>query len=181
MKKILIGVFAFGIFLAGAKNSNALVPLQPINPGIDLSVMAKIIKAQKKCETFKGKIDGKVDKFNSIHDDHIYNFNLLKYKLETLISKLDDAGYNTMELRSDRDILEGKIDELDNLHGLLIKYLSEGKNADCENNWDKPKPFLVEVRSLINSVKDKSNEIKKFYKNEIRPDIKDLKDETPSN
>jgi len=171
-------IFAVGIFLAGAKNSSAFVPL---NPPLDLSGLKNIIKWKAQCNTFKGKIDSKINKFNSIHDDHIYKFNLLKYKLETLISKLDNAGYDTAKLREDVDTLEVKIDELNNLHKTLIEFLQEAKGIDCETKWGSPKYFLADIRGVMKSNKDKSKEIKDFYKDEIRDHIEDLKNQTPSN
>lgn len=186
-KKILIFVVA-ALLLSGASVAKAIVflqrpeaELQP-NPNIQ-KLDPEVLKAwqEARCEKIKTKLDEKMEAIKENHDKHINALNNLKSRLETLILRLENKGYDIDQLETDLATFKVKIDKLNADHKSLLAKIDEVKGKDCSSDLSpKAKTYTGEIRDLIDIIKKDVKDIKNFYKNEIRSDLKAIKSQTPN-
>lgn len=172
------------IFAIGVKISKAIVPLQPIKPKFQLNpnaIDADAIKAwhEARCAKFKEKLETKISNIEEKQANHNNALNNLVSRFETLISRLDSKGYDVGQLKTDLNTLNDKIDNFKDDSNALAEQVKNTKEAVCDDTDTKIKTNLGETRTLVQKVRSDVKEIRTFYKNEIRSDIRELRNQNP--
>jgi len=173
MKKIIVLVVAIGaVLFVGTKVASAipLIPIpQQIHP-IDPDIFKKW-----HCGNIKAKLDEKSDFFAQKREGHMAAFNNLKSRLDTLINRLDDNGYDTAQIKADREVLDEKIDDFSEDYEKFKDKISSFKGSVCDDDSDKIKENSGELRTLMQEIKKDAKDIHDYYENELRDDIKEVR------
>jgi len=177
-KKIIIFIAVAVIAGFGARSAQALnfqlkKPLQ-----LDPAAMKAFHDAR--CAKFKDKMETKISNIQDKQEQHKNTLDNLTNRLGTLISRLNDKGYDTAQLKTDRDTLSKKIEKFKSDVDALAEEANNTKDNVCSDDDTKIKANLGETRTLVQAVRSDIKDIRTFYQNEIRPDIQAIKNQTPT-
>jgi uncharacterized coiled-coil protein SlyX len=134
------------------------------------------IKQGNRCELRKLKINGKLKMYGLSEKFHREKFQRLHERLSDLIVKLDAKGIDTSKLKDDLAVLKTKLDQLETQYAALIDKLNALKDQTCDTTTTETnKAQIAEIKSLFENLKQTAGEIRSFFSNTIRPDLRDLK------
>ncbi|MCX6765817.1 MAG: hypothetical protein NT136_02560 [Candidatus Moranbacteria bacterium] len=177
-KTILISVATIVFFIASSGVSLALWPPDIWKKKIDPAVLENILQAR--CEKLKGKLDGRISKFEERKEKHWSAYNNLITRLEKFAERLDARGYDTTDLESDLKILKEKADKFLADYDALINKLKEDRNYVCDHTDAEVKTQIVETRNKLKAVRQDIISFKNYYKTVIRGDIREIRNQEPS-
>jgi DNA repair exonuclease SbcCD ATPase subunit len=172
-KKIIMIVALAVVFAFGAKVTQAL-PLIPIQP---LHIDPAVIKAfhDARCAKFKGKIEEKSSNIKDRQEKHESAYDNLASRLENLISRLNANGYDTTQLGADLSTFKDKINTFKEDYDTLSEKTDAAKGSVCDDSDNTIKGNLGDIRTEVQTLKKDAKDIRNFYKDEIRDDIRSLK------
>ncbi len=181
-KKIAISIAIFAaIVLAGAGYAKAFtvmdLKVKPQMQQLDVDAVKKWHDAR--CAKFKEKLEEKIDSISEKSEQHKNSYGGLVSRFETFINRLEDKGYDTKQLETDLATLKEKVDKFKSDFQILAEQVESTQGKVCDDADAKIKTNLGETRVLVQKVRKDAQEIRSYYRNEIRSDIKDLKNQTP--
>ena len=147
MKKIItVTILGLSIFALGAKESLAWT--FPV-PQIDLSglneAMQKAAK-QNKCKAIKAKMSGTANTIKSSCTSNLTKFNAISGKLDSVIDKTEDKGYNVGKLKMDTNAFKDKVDDFKKNCDQAYASLAFTALANCET--DKPDEMIDTLKTM---------------------------------
>lgn len=170
MKKIILSLL-IGIALVFV-TSSSVYALDPIPlPGLQ-----NLIKWM--CETRPAKVQKIREKLEDKNNNLEKKIDALGDALQTTVSYLDKKGYSVGQLEEDLIKFNNKFTEFKSLYEKTDNCLVEAKDYSC-NKSAQYKDKIVECRGYWKSTREKAQEIKNFYKTEIRDDLKAMKNQNP--
>jgi chromosome segregation ATPase len=185
MKKVVtLSILALALFFFSSGKTLAIVPrfipeeaqLNP-NPQVELNVEAMKAIHKKWCEKIQNKINEKHGSLEEKKGKHMERYDNLKSRLNTLIERLSAKGYDTAQLEKDLSDLGVKIDKFSSDFEVFKTKKEELKTYVCDKTNAEFKAKLAETKVALKTLQKDAKDIKDFYKNQIKPDIKDLKNQ----
>ncbi len=140
----------------------------------------KIIKLREerdnynRCDNRKNMIDNRIKMFGVSERSHKEKYSRIYDRLSALVERLDTQEVDTTKLKSDLETLKGQIDTLKTNYDVLMSKLEALKDADCENAVSN-KTSMDEIRELLKELRDDVKNIREFFINTIKSDIKELR------
>lgn len=131
----------------------------------------------KKCELITSRVDERVGKFDNNKGLHQQQYAKLKERLSNLITKLNEKGYDTSKLSSDLSTLNSKIEKFGTDYKTFTDKLKESRTYVCGASEGQFKTKLEEAKDLLKVVKQDSVDVRNYFKNTIKPDLQDLKNQ----
>lgn len=138
----------------------------------------KIVAA--KCANMESKIEAQTTRYNDGKVRRLNAYNNMKTRLTSLEAKLTARGYDTTKLKADLPILSTKIDKFSTDYAVYIAALSETKSFACGKTEGEFRAQLLETKDLLASVHADSKAIKDYYATTIKPDLQEIKKQTPT-
>ena len=152
--------------------------------GVALAAMSD--EAQKRqelrtqrCELLTQRTDAHINRYENNRVGHVNAFTNIKERLERLITRLQERGYDTDKLKEDVEILGMKIDKLSQDLDLFIEKLREAKNYTCGESEGAFAEAMRVARDQLKIVREDVRDIKTFYRNTIKPDILAIRAQNP--
>ena len=133
-----------------------------------------------KCANIEQKIQSRISKFNAGKVRRISAFNNMKRRLTVLEVKLAAKGYDTSKLKADLAVLNSKIDKFLTDYAANNAALSETKKFACGKSEGEFRAQLLESKDLLATVHADSKDIKEYYANTVKPDLQEIKKQTPT-
>ena len=130
---------------------------------------------ERVCENIEEKIDLRVARFEENKDTHVEKYNRLKERLSGILTSLQDKGYDVDELSDDLVELEELILDYAQAYSDFIDSLIFTRGFSCGESEGDFRDSLRESKELLVLVKQKRAAIRDFYKDVIRKDIKELR------
>jgi len=141
----------------------------------DISKAAKAVIKLQKCKTIKQKLETKKSEYNFTGGKIKNNFKAVSTELEKVQKKLDEEGYDVIELKKDINIYNDKYNDFDYKYEVTGTKMVQASFPDCEQGSDdsmeRMKDSLKEIRDGMKEVKALAKEVKKIYRDEIKPDL----------
>ncbi len=134
-----------------------------------------------RCEGLEQKIDNRIEEFNNNKARHIEAYTQMVIKITNAIKTLEDKGYDVSKLREDLQTLNTLVMDYKDLFTEFIDLLVEARQYPCGESEGKFKEALQVAFAKLKEVHAKRVEIREFYKNTIRPDIKELREQKSEN
>lgn len=131
---------------------------------------------ERRCENKKRIIDNKIKMFNASEKFHKVKYSRIYDRISSLIERLDAEEIDTTKLKSDLHVLRGKIDVLKADYDALMSKLEALKSLDCTDT-ETTKAAADEIRDLLEELKGDSTDIREYFINTIKPDLKELRKE----
>lgn len=144
------------------------------NDDSDDDSIRKAEKEQKRCEKIERKINRRITRLGAKDMRQFSSFESLETRLATFSSNAKTAGLDTTDLDAVLAELSKKIDAY---QASYQKYLDAVKNAgavSCTDGSSKFKEGLKIAKSVIKEVKTAGAEVRKYFRDSVRPEIRDL-------
>ncbi|MEK7595210.1 MAG: hypothetical protein AAB443_01260 [Patescibacteria group bacterium] len=130
---------------------------------------------ENKCDVATKRIDTKINAFDQNKARHIERYNLLKDKIKNFIDRAKAKGLNTSKLEADLATLDEKIKKFATDYANYIKELRDTKAFACGNSEGQFKQALSEAREAMKKVHEDAKDIRHFYTQTIKEDLKALR------
>ncbi len=181
MKRVSVFMAAIMVFVASTGISLAFNP-SPVQKATrsNISEKLKLETPEERCARITKKIENKTTGFDENKDRHYNAYKNLDDRLTKLSAKLKAKGYDVTELDADRVVLDEKISKFLTDYTAYMAKLGETKDYACGHSDGEFKGKLAEARALLKTVREDSQDIKNYFLNTIRPDIKKIRDQKPT-
>jgi len=133
-------------------------------------------KRTEKCDEITKKIEDKVTNFDNTHKMHERQYALMKEKIGKVILEKSAAGKDVSKLRTDLDTLNGKIEKFNTDKKAFLDALKNTQQFACGQSEGAFKDALKAAQDKHKIVLADEKDIRNFYQNTIRADLKLLKD-----
>ena len=127
------------------------------------------------CEKLEGRIEIKVNRFQENKNTHVEKYQRLKERLGNVLSTLEERGFDVSKLREDLGKLDELIKEYAQLYVEFIDSLEFTRGYACGKSEGDFKDAVAAAREKYRLIKEKRAEIREFYQEVIREDIKELR------
>lgn len=135
-------------------------------------------RREKRCEIINKRIQIRISRFKERKDRHAERYDKVKERLTRIAQKLEDKGYDTSKLTDDLKTLAQMIKEYFEEYIKFISLLSNiPKTRVCKESKNTFRDTLSTVKEQVKIVRSKRKAIKEFYKNVIRKDIQELRNQ----
>jgi SMC interacting uncharacterized protein involved in chromosome segregation len=168
------------VLLLTSKATFAKLPL-PVDIGVSKPTLIDSISKvfTNKCDTLKTKIDGRLTKFENNEEAHSEVFTKLIDRLSERVAKWKDMGYDVDKLEADLKTLKNKVDKFILDYKAFIGKLEAIKTIACGTATEFGNA-LKAAREALKIVRQDAADIRNYYLTVIRPDIIELKQQTPA-
>ncbi len=128
-----------------------------------------------RCEAVKSKIGNRILQMEENKDSHITNYSRLTEKLSNIVANLKEKGLDTSELEDDLAQLEAMIKDYSDSYVEFVGMLQDYSDNVCNGSGDDAAALFADVREKMKELVKERQAIREFFINEIRQDIKDLR------
>lgn len=129
------------------------------------------------CERMDQRIEAKIAAFGENRDAHVNKYLRVKERLTTISEEMAALGLDVSKLNEDLEIFSGMIDEYIAEYKEFIDLLRVAAGIDCVNAQSEFKEALQQARVQMMAVQDKRRELLEFYREVLREDIKELREQ----
>lgn len=134
-------------------------------------------RAEKRCEVIGNMIDNRLNSYDKNKGDHITQYNKLKDRLTEISSRLAEKGLDVIELNADLVTFDSMVKNYAAKYVEFIDVLKSSKDLVCGESEGAYKDKMTEAREMLKGLKQLREEIRSFYIDELRQDIKVLRDQ----
>ncbi len=134
-------------------------------------------RTEQLCENVTNRIENKIKAFENHRDTRVSHYADLITRLNEIATKLEGKGYDVTELKASIAELETMVNDYVSLYADFIAQLSETQEFACGESDGEFKTALQDSKNAWELVKEKRQEIREFYANEIREVIKELREQ----
>lgn len=175
-----VAVVGLAVVAALAALGSSKMALANFFPDLHLNEIARQATEaarQARCAAIKGQIGEKITNFQNINSAQLSKYNDLKNKLSEMIIDIDEKGYNVTKLRTDYRELSSKIDKYKVDFAVFRIRANDAKDSMCRGATtdDQVRDKLSDARSMLRAVKSDAQSINNYYKNTIKSDISEVK------
>jgi hypothetical protein len=136
----------------------------------------EFIKSQR-CDMATVRVDG-VNARYELNRQRIGQIrNRFSDQIQNLLDKIEEAGIDTTNARTLGEELKTKMQELDTLVISKISKVEELRDSACESDQLDLREIREEIRVIQLDIVSKNQEIKSFYQDELRPELKSLREQ----
>lgn len=131
-----------------------------------------------RCDMANRRVEEKLGKYaeNKNHAETVYKN--LQVRLDVLITKAQEAGYDTEALEASLVGLQERIDVVVLAHEEYTQALTQTREWACGESDGQYANALQSARGQLSEVRAAMVEVKEYFKNEVQPLIKDLRTQT---
>ena len=130
---------------------------------------------EEKCQRIGQRLDERLTKLTEREGKHVERYQRQQQRVKTIVDKLAAEGFDVTQLRTDEQALVAKITQLKADFDAYLGKLRESKNFTCGHSEGEFKARLQEARALHARVKADAKDIREYFKNTIRADIRALR------
>ncbi|MFC1722313.1 hypothetical protein ACFL0C_01550 [Patescibacteria group bacterium] len=132
------------------------------------------------CEKVEEKVDVKILRFEENKNDHIAKYDIITERISEIILQLVDKGYDVTELEADLATFEDMVLEYTQAYADFIELLESSKEYACGESEGAYRNTLKAAKEQLLVTKELRRELTKYYRKDIRNDIKDLREQARS-
>ncbi|MFZ5424575.1 MAG: hypothetical protein ACOZAO_02130 [Patescibacteria group bacterium] len=134
-------------------------------------------RVQNRCDLATQRISNRISAFEDNKDRHLKNYENFTNRLNEIVTKLQDKGFDTTDLENDIVVLEGLVDEYTVLYTEFINILTDTQALDCGNEDGAYKDLVLEAKDKLHEARNKRREIMEYYRDTVREHIKDIREQ----
>jgi hypothetical protein len=132
---------------------------------------------EKRCEIITKRIDDKLNNFNENHFKHKNLHNNIREKLNRIITLAKEKNLDVSKLEEDLQTLDAKIKVFNDAYLTYIDKLKTTKDYVCGNSEGEFIKKVVDASQELKTIRIASQDIKDFFQNTLKQDIKDLRNQ----
>jgi hypothetical protein len=159
----------------------SLAKLPSISPGAVRPTITESISNifANKCDTLKTKITNRVNMFENNEEAHSKVYTKLVDRITERLAKWKDMGYDVDKLTEDLKTLDTKVKKFSTDYKSFIAKLKATQDVACDTGTAFT-DAMKEARDALKLVRQDAADIRNYYNTVIRPDIIELKQQTPA-
>jgi|SRR3989344_1198495 len=124
------------------------------------------------CQRVTDRIGERRQRFEEHRDNRVNIYRGIIERLKNLVTKLKDRGCDASQVETDLTTLEKLVDELVVAFNLFVDKLQAVRIPVCQEEPGDWKTAMAQVREQLQLVKAKHQEVRAFYKDTLKPDVK---------
>lgn len=132
-------------------------------------------KDDNNCAAVEARIDARIKNYDQSRDRQLQAYLNVRERINRIILRLDALDVNTTELRVDLKTLDSKIAKLRTDYGAYIVALREVRVYSCVTANTDFTGELKEARQILTTVQTDIKDIRDYYHNTIKSDIREVK------
>ncbi|EKD96171.1 MAG: hypothetical protein ACD_24C00157G0003 [uncultured bacterium] len=132
---------------------------------------------ENRCEALNNKIDARIQLFEQNKEFHKNIYEALIKKVENTIDWMSEKGLGINKLQSDSIVLSDLITKAWEDYSSFITLLMDTKNYTCGESQGQFRDKLLNALEQLKVYKSDLQSIKAFYKNTVKEDMKDIRDQ----
>lgn len=129
-------------------------------------------RRENMCERVKAKIEERRENFQTRRDRHAAIYQGIVKRLNNLVSKLKARGCDASQVETDLSAFSKLIDELVTAFNLFLDKVHAVGVPVCQEQPGDWRAALTAAKDQLRAVQAKQREIRAFYKNTLKPDVK---------
>jgi DNA repair exonuclease SbcCD ATPase subunit len=145
--------------------------------GNETSQQNKAEIKERACEQLQKRIQNRVQLFEKNREQHQERYTNLQGRLQEAANKLEARNFNTTQLQTSINTLNQLITTYDEEYSQFIELLDASSNHTCSELGGQYRQSFQSSRGQLIKAREARYAIWTFYKNTIREDIKDLRDQ----
>ncbi len=130
----------------------------------------------KKCDQLEQRIATKITNFDNTHQFHVRQYGLMKEKIEKVIATKEAEGKDVSKLKTDLQTFNDKVALFATHRQEFIDALKRTQEHACGESEGAFKAALKTAQEKHKVVIADAKDIRSFYMNTLRPDLKALRD-----
>ena len=134
-------------------------------------------RKENRCEIVTERVDKRITTFEEHKDKHIAQYQKLTDKVKEMVKRLKEKGYDTTKLEEDLKILDAKNKQVAADYEEFIQKLKAARELACGNSQGQFVEAMKTAREQLKKVHEEVKEIRTYFKEVIKEDIKDLRDQ----
>jgi cytochrome c556 len=170
MKKLVFLMIAF-LSLVAVSFTAGQVAAQTPTPGQRMQEKRQEVR-ENMCQRVKDRIEDRRERFKEHRDQRANIYRAVIQRLNNLVTKLEGRGCDAAQVKTDISTLESLVDELVAAFNLFIDKLQAVGVPVCQEEPGDWKAAMAQVREQLQAVKAKHQEIRSFYQDTLKPDVK---------
>lgn len=164
---------AVGILLAASAFAYLPPVTQTINPQINPGILKTAV-----CTALENKIAAKINKYDENKGKHQDTYTKLVDRITQKVADWKAMGYNVSQVQSDLKTLGNKVKKFGDDYSTFIDKLKATQNLACGTD-PQYKSALADAKAALKVVRLDVVDIRQYYWSTVRPDIEELKQQTP--
>lgn len=132
-----------------------------------------------RCNLANQRIATITSRYETNRMEHIRNYQEMVRHFGDVVATLEAKGYDVTKLRTDATTLDEKIRAFGVAYDAWVTQLGVAKQYACGESEGKFKDELLKSRQLALKVRQAAIDIRTFYLNTIKPDIKAVRAQKP--
>ncbi len=136
-------------------------------------------RLQQRWETVQQRLRLIITRFENNKERHVRAYQQAKEKAEEFLEKMSSKGLDVSKLSQDLETWDGMFKEFARDCEALIGKLEEILALDPAQAKGSFSPLIKEARQLLREVQQDALDIRLFYQQTIRADIRELRDQLP--
>ena len=132
---------------------------------------------EEKCNRVQARIENRNGFFKGTYEKHTAVYVNLVDRINKFITRADAAKLDTTKIKADLATLQDKIEKFKDDYAAYKAKFDETKNYTCGHSEGDFKAALLDARELLKTVHADAADIRKYVRETILPDIKNLKNQ----
>lgn len=129
------------------------------------------------CERMDERLAAKIAQLEENRDGHVNKYNRILTRLTEIMERMEDKGLDVSKLREDLGTFEVMVDEYVAEYKTFLTLLETAAGIDCQNAQEEFKEAMMAARAQMKVISAKRLDILEFYRDVLRVDIKDLREQ----
>lgn len=140
---------------------------------------AQSARSERRCEVINANIDRVTANYNRNHQSRVQRFTSIAENIQKALTRLAELGYDVTDLQAKLAELKTMITEFAGLNTELQGLLNAAKELDCADGSGEFRATLEDAKAVTQEMQAKAKEIFNFIQTEIRPALKQVKEQKP--
>ena len=176
MRKILLVVFAFLLFASpvaalGEQGQNA-TPNQGESKSLNQGPLA-----QSRCNIVTERVENVTTRYNEHKIQYMNAFENVAKKVEDIIAKLQEKGYDTAKLEQDMVRVRSMIQNTNRYYSSFQNGLENSKQLVCGNGSGDYARELSQAREQLRLARQEMVQLREFIQTTVRAHLNEIRDQ----
>jgi hypothetical protein len=132
----------------------------------------KTERITQRCEVAGTRIDAHIARYEANKDKHVDFYGRLSENIEKHLARLDGAGCDTSQVKTDLVTLERMASEIGSAHAEFVSLLLSTKNFACNESDGAFKEAVDAALAQLRVVQEQAKSVRSFVRTTLRADLR---------
>lgn len=123
-----------------------------------------------KCEIRTRRLENKIKWLDMMAENHRNRYQRAADRITNLLSRLDEKGADTTQLKADLEVLKTKLQVLKDNYDKLVAKIEEDKALPCDTKLP-----IDELQTLRENVRTAAEDVRVYFRDTIKKDLEQIR------